>query len=336
MTDDQARPAAAAAPTAPAGCELVTLGETMALVSPPAGASLRHAGELTLSVGGAESNVAIAARRLGVDCAWIGRVGADELGERVLREIRGEGVRVMAVVDPDARTGLMVKDRRSAVRTRVWYYRAGSAGSRLEAGDVDAAAVVGARILHLTGITPALSASAHAAVRHAAGLARQAGAVISIDLNYRRALWPPERFAATLRELVASADIVFGSLDEVAHLLGADPAAGPDTLATELAELGPDRCVVKLGERGAVASVEGTLYRQPAFPVPVVDTVGAGDAFVAGWLSGQLRDPDDVPALLRIANACGAFACTAPGDWESAPTQADLDDFLAEGDQVSR
>jgi 2-dehydro-3-deoxygluconokinase len=191
--------------------------------------------------------------------------------------------------------------------------------------------VSNARILHLTGITPALSASARETVRRAVATAHSSGTVVSVDLNYRQALWTPREFAAAMRDIVASSDVVFGSAHEVDHLLG-QRLAGPEERVAALARLGPRQCIVKLGEQGCVASVDGTLFRHASFPVPVVDTIGAGDAFVAGWLATLLRTPNDVPTIVRNANACGAFACTVPGDWESAPSLADLTEFVEQRD----
>jgi 2-dehydro-3-deoxygluconokinase len=183
-----------AATTTPA---LVTLGETMALFSSDRVGPLRHAATMRVGIAGAESNVAIGVRRLGHPAAWIGRVGSDELGHLVLGRLRAERVDVdAAVVDQDAPTGLMVKEHRTADLTRVVYYRRDSAGSRLEPGDLDEARIRAARVLHLTGITPALSATARAAVHAAAETARGAGVPVSLDVNYRAALWSPERTGA--------------------------------------------------------------------------------------------------------------------------------------------
>jgi len=144
---------------------LVTLGETMALFTADRVGPLRHATTMRVGIAGAESNVAIGVRRLGHPAAWIGRVGSDELGQLVLGRLRAERVEVdAAVVDPEAPTGLMVKEHRTADLARVVYYRRGSAGSRLAPGDLDEARIRGARVLHLTGITPALSASARSDV----------------------------------------------------------------------------------------------------------------------------------------------------------------------------
>lgn len=142
---------------------VVTVGETMALLRTRDIGSLRHVSEMVLGIGGAESNVAIGLRRLGVDVGWLGRVGDDALGERVTREIRAEGVDVVGIVDADAPTGLMLKERPSPSSTAVFYYRAGSAGSRMRPEDVPAGWIEDAELLHVTGITALLSESARSA-----------------------------------------------------------------------------------------------------------------------------------------------------------------------------
>lgn len=307
--------------------EVVTLGETMALLTTAAGERLRHTSSLHLSVGGSESNVAVGLRRLGRTVAWCGRVGDDELGARVVRDLRAEGVVVHAVVDPTRPTGLMVKERRSSESTRVAYYRRASAGSALEPGDLDDDLVAGARVLHLTGITPGLSPSAAATVAHAVELAHRSGTVVSLDLNHREAVWAGADYRTAMRELVAASHIVFGSAHEVTEVtgpVGADPA----TAVRALASLGPRWAVLTLGADGAVAAVDDVVHRTPAFAVDVVDTVGAGDAFVAGWLSAWLADPDDIDAAMTRAAACGALACTSRGDWEGAATPADVAGLL--------
>jgi 2-dehydro-3-deoxygluconokinase len=293
----------------------------MALLTTAEVGRLRHASSLTLGVAGAESNVAIGARRLGCPAAWVGRVGDDELGELVVSRIRAEGVDVGGVVrDPGAPTSLMFKERRTAELIRVTYYRRNGPGSRLEPGDLDPAQMAAAGVLHLTGITPALGPSARATVDHAIELARSAGVPVSFDFNYRSALWPPERAAAVCRELAARADIVFAGDDE-AELLGLE--GDPPDLARGLAALAAGHAVVKLGERGAVAAVDGQVHAVAPVRVRAVDPVGAGDAFVAGYLAEALAGRP-VPERLATAAACGAFAVTVPGDWEGLPSRDEL------------
>ena len=296
--------------SAPRPGPVLAVGETMALLTAAEVGRLRHAASLTLGVAGAESNVAIGARRLGCPAAWVGRVGDDELGELVVSSLRAEGVDVGGVVrDPGAPTSLMLKERRTAEMIRVLYYRRHGPGSRLRPDDLDPAQVAAAGVLHVTGITPALSESARATVDHAVELARAAGVPVSFDLNYRSALWPADRAAAVCRALAARADIVFAG----------DPAA----LAGGLAALGAGHAVVMLGQRGAVAAVDGRVHTVDPVPVRAVDPVGAGDAFVAGYLAATLAGRP-VPERLVTAAACGAFAVTVPGDWEGLPTRDEL------------
>jgi 2-dehydro-3-deoxygluconokinase len=304
---------------------VVTLGETMGLLSNTTPGPLAHASTMQLGMGGSESNVAVGLSRLGVDAVWCGRVGDDAVGRLVEREIRAEGVDTRVVVDPDAPTGLMLKERRTSTSQSVSYYRAGSAGSRLSIGDLDEATIASADVLHLTGITAALSDSAAEAVRWAADVARAAGALVSFDVNYRRALWSPAEAAASCRDFVARCDVVFAGEDEAAMVLGVehDGAADPGALARGLAELGPTQAVVKCGAAGAVAVVEGALMTQDGVPIVPHDTVGAGDAFVAGYLA-ELAAGLDAETRLRTAVTAGAFACLAAGDWEGLPRRSEL------------
>ncbi|GGL43637.1 sugar kinase [Planomonospora parontospora] len=307
--------------------DLVTLGETMALFTARRTGLLRHARDFDLGVGGAESNAAIGVTRLGLRAAWIGRVGADEFGELVRSTLAGEHVDVSrTVVDPDAPTGLMVKGRRTSEAVDVRYYRAASAGSRLCPDDLDPELIRSARVLHVTGITPALSASAREAVRAAVAEARAAGVPVSMDVNYRRALWPPDQAAAMLRETVEAADVLFATEAEARLFVGGQGAPGGDPAepARALAALGPRHVLVKLGARGALELSDGEVRRAEPYRVTELDPVGAGDAFAAGWLADWLGGASPER---RLATACAAGACavTAQGDWESLPRRADLE-----------
>ena len=305
----------------------------MAMARVPGVGSLRHANELALGVGGAESNVAIGLSRLGIDASWLGRVGDDPLGERVLREIRAEGVEVRGILDAAAPTGLMLKDAPSAGSTRVSYYRSGSAGSRLSADDVPTGWIESAGLVHLTGITALLSDTAHDAVSGVVDRARAAGITVSFDINYRSALAPASAAAPRLRALAERADIVFGGEEELQLLHPGDSASAA---ALRLLGSGCREVVVKRGPHGATTYTADGTAEAPGLVVQVVDTVGAGDAFVAGYLSASL-DGEDVAARLHRGNVCGALACTAPGDWESNPTLREVQRFGASGpDPVQR
>lgn len=310
---------------------LVTLGESMGLFRPHAVGSLATESEFNLTIGGAESNVAIGVSRLGGRATWIGSVGNDSLGDRVLRELRAEGVHVHAAVSSTARTGLMVKERRTPALTRVAYYRTASAGSQLSPEHLERGLIANAQVLHVSGITPALSDTAAAAVNRAVELARDAGVLVSFDVNHRATLWGSDVAAPVYRQLAAASDIVFAGEDEAAMLVGVGP---PSQLAHRVAELGVSQVLIKRGEDGCLALVDGVEYETAAVRINPVDTVGAGDAFVAGYLA-ELLEGRDVPSRLHTAVRTGAFACLGPGDWESYPTRAELG-LLDGGDPVSR
>jgi 2-dehydro-3-deoxygluconokinase len=312
---------------------LVTFGETLALGSTPSTGPLANAASLNLGIGGAESNVAIGVRRLGGDATWVGRVGSDSFGERVLRELRAEGLAVHGVVDEAAPTALMVKERRTAEATRVWYYRTGSAGSRLAPRDLSTGLVAAADLLHLTGITPGLSESALATTRAALAAAAYADIPVSFDVNHRVAVWRDRDPRPVYAELARAAAVVFAGEDE-ARLLTGSTSDDPQELLSHLAAATAGDAVLKLGAEGCVAQIDGARLQVPAVPVVVVDTVGAGDAFVAGYLADLLlgRSADE---RLRTAVRCGALVCASSGDWEGLPTRAELS-LLDGGDGVIR
>ncbi|GHH73567.1 ribokinase [Kitasatospora indigofera] len=298
--------------------DVLTLGEAMAAMR--ADRPLLLGGNLALSVAGAETNVAIGLARFGHSVRWVGVNGEDEFGRLVLRTLRAEGVDVShAVVDPAAPTGLVVFEPRVADLTRVSYYRAGSAGSRLVPGHLSAALAEGARIVHLSGVTAALGPGPRAAVEAAA---HAAPGLVSLDVNYRAKLWSPQEASAALRPLVPLVDILVASDDELA--LVAPPGAGGEAECVEaLLAQGVGEVVVKRGAAGAEVFTGSRSVARPAVRVPVRDTVGAGDAFVAGYLSGLL---DGLPVEERLDRAVvtGAFAVAATGDWEGLPFRDEL------------
>ncbi|MFG2497270.1 sugar kinase [Streptomyces sp. NPDC048441] len=292
---------------------------------------LKLGGSMDVSVAGAESNVAIGLARLGHRTRWAGAVGDDEAGELVLRTLRAEGVDVSgATRDPDAPTGLILFEPRLPEVTRVHYYRAGSAGSRLTAASVERvfASAEAPRVLHLTGITPALGPSALTACRRAIELAREHGTTVCLDVNFRSRLWSYEDAAAVMRSWIPYVDVLIASDDELPLCVPEAAAAGDaSALAKALLGLGVREVVVKLGADGATgytADAPGGALHTPARPVRAVDAVGAGDAFVAGYLSALL-DGDDMAGRLDRAVTTGAFAVASHGDWEGAPTRAELE-----------
>ncbi|MEO6944658.1 MAG: sugar kinase [Lacisediminihabitans sp.] len=300
---------------------VVTLGETMALMAATTTGPLQHARTMALGVGGSESNVAIGLSRLGVETTWIGKVGADSLGDLVLREITAEGVRVLAVRDSEAPTSLMVKEQRTSMDMHVWYYRRGNAGGRLRTDEVDFGVIRDASLLHITGISPALSDEMAETIFESIRVAKDAGVTVSFDLNFRGKLWSREQARESYLHIIPDADIVFAGDDEAA--IAVDVAGSPLELAHRIVALGAGQAVIKLGAQGAVAVVHGREYTREAVKVNPIDTVGAGDAFVAGYLADYLLGAD-VETCLTTAVTTGAYACLFSGDWEGAPRRHEL------------
>ncbi|WP_025156148.1 sugar kinase [Leifsonia aquatica] len=303
---------------------LVTLGEAMVVLYPEGHRPLAEARDFASDVGGAEFNVATSLARLGLPAAWISRLGADGFGERIRRVAADAGLDVSAVETDDARpTGLYIKEPTpgpDGVTTRMHYYRQGSAASTLSPGllrtSPAGALLARATHLHTSGITAALSpsaAEATAGLRAAAG----PGTVVSVDLNYRPRLWHG-RDTAPLDALVAQADLLFSGHDEaLAHFGHADPvrlfAAFPQLDAVVLKED---------AHRASVHRRDGREAEVRCLTVEVVEPVGAGDAFAAGFLAGLAEGRDD-EAALRLGHALAALTLIGHGDRPLSVPSAD-------------
>ena len=314
--------------------EVVTLGECLVAFVATTPGPLAEVATFERFVAGAEANVAVGLARLGHSVAYIGRVGADGFGEAIARRLRGEGVDISDLtIDPDAPTGLMFRERRALGPAQVEYARSGSAGSRLTTADVERAMArhSDGRWLHVTGIMPALSDGALDATNRAIESGRAAGMTVSLDLNLRRRLWSDEVAAPVLRTLAAGVDVILGSPDELAVVTRLTADHDPAELARATIGLGPSIAVAKLGAAGALAIAGDTpddVVVRPAFPLAVVvDPVGAGDAFCAGFIAARL-DGADLGTALEMGNACGAAAASAMGDTTGLPSRAELAGIL--------
>lgn len=305
--------------------DVVTFGETMVLFAAVEQGPLRFANTYTRHSAGTETNFAIGLARLGHQVGWFSRVGDDEFGQYIVNTVRGEGVDTSRViVDPDAPTGVLFKEKRELGARRIVYYRKGSAASRLSPWDLDVDYVASAKRLHLTGITPALSQTARETVFAAALMARERGVTVSFDPNLRLRLWTREQARDTMRELMPLCDVVLPGLDEAELLTG---ESDPDRAADAIRALGPSTVVIKLGPEGALGVTPTERVRAPGVKLErIVDPVGAGDGFAAGFTSGQLRGMS-LEESLRIGNVVGAFATTVVGDVEGLPTWREVQEL---------
>ena len=312
---------------------VVCVGETMAMLTPTGQVPLSEATELFYGVGGAESNVATGLAAMGVDAHWLGRVGRDGFGTRILNELRSHGVGVSAVeIDPKHPTGLYVKVPAVAGASgsepsaaSVIYYRKGSAGSAMDPAMLvrPAAATLleRATLVHLSGITAALSPGCRDMLTAVMDAPRN-GRLVSFDVNWREPLWH-DADKAVLRTLANRADVVLLGSDEAVPAFGTNHEG-------ELRALLPDPAVIVLkdAEKAAIALMpDGARVEVPALDVSVLEPVGAGDAFAAGYLSGLLFGLDQRSSLRR-GHISAAATLTVPGDRGPLPGQDTLDLIL--------
>ncbi|MER7764436.1 sugar kinase [Streptomyces sp. NPDC097619] len=314
-----ATPGAGTAPVA------VCVGESMAVLLPDRPGPLERVDSFRTAVGGAESNVACALAGFGVPSAWVSRIGDDGFGRRLRSAVAAHGVDVSAVqVDPARPTGVYVKESGGSAHphdlgpgnSRLHYYRSGSAASALSPALLElpeAARILdGARLVHLSGITAALSDDCLELVR-ALLRERPAGRLVSFDLNWRPALWR-DRDPGVLPALLDAADVLLLGADEAEATFGEDDPVRLRRLFPR-----PRTVVVKDAGHAATVLEHGrTVVTQPALRVAVVEPTGAGDAFAAGFLAGTLRGLD-TRSRLRLGHIAAASALTRAGDQGTPP-----------------
>lgn len=316
--------------------DVVTIGESMAVLTPTSGGFMRQAITFTRQIGGAESNVAVGLARLGHRVGWISKVGDDEFGKAILSFLQGEGVDISQVkADLEASTGIYFKEKRRPGDTRVYYYRRGSAASRLTPNDLDEEYIAKAKYLHITGITPALSRSCQETIFAAIAMARRHGVKIVFDPNLRLKLWREANEAREmLLRIAVQADIVLPGVSEAAFLFG---DRSIEEWGKRLLDAGASLVVIKLGASGAHYFTSGANEYVPGFPVEqIIDPVGAGDGFAAGLLSGLL-DGLSLTEAVRRGNAVGALVTMVEGDVDGMPERDEVKRLIdRQGEDVTR
>ncbi|KUF13042.1 sugar kinase [Streptomyces silvensis] len=313
--------------------DVVALGESMVTFLPSRPGRIADVPSFGRGIGGAESNVVCALAAAGHRARWVSRVGADGFGDHLVETIGGYGVDTSAVGrDPHRPTGIYFRtaDDRGTDAHEVVYYRAGSAASAMSPDTVDPEALWSGRVLHLSGITPALSADCLALVRVLCARRDGRRSLVSFDVNHRPGLWREPGGADVLLDLARGADIVFVGEDEAAAAW--DVTGGPAAIREALP--GPAVLVVKQGAHGATALAtdpatgRDTVTFVPALHVDVVAPVGAGDAFAAGFLSATLRGLS-AEHRLRHGHLMAAAALTVPGDVATPASRGHADALAA-------
>jgi 2-dehydro-3-deoxygluconokinase len=304
--------------------DVVTLGETMIRLSPPDYQRLEQTTSFDVRVGGAELNVAVGAARLGLKTAWVSKLPDNALGRMVANKAREQGVDVSHVVwTKGGRVGLYFVEFGAQPRaSSVLYDRADSAISQMKAGEFDWPAILSrARLFHTSGITPALSKSCAEATLEAAGAAREAGCVVSVDVNYRAKLWSEEEANQVMTALMEHTDLLITTEEDTKRVFNIE-AADYQTVARMLQEKFALKAVaITLRETmsvwrnrwSAFALAGDEVYQAPTYEVEVVDRLGTGDSFTAGFLWGYLQD--DIGKGVAYGTAFSALKHSTPGDF---------------------
>jgi 2-dehydro-3-deoxygluconokinase len=321
------------------GTDVVTIGESMVLFQPVSDKSIKYEPLFTKSLAGAESNVAIGLTRLGKKVRWISRVGKDPFGDFILSTLAGEGVDISnAIRDDQATTAVYFKECKGFGDPTVYYYRKNSAASKFNPSDVSAEWLEGARHLHVTGITPALGEHTASMIRKTMELAREMGLTISFDPNLRRKLWSEEEAREVLLSLIPLCDVFLPGVEEAEFLIGKRSIG---SYGGKFLEMGAKVVALKLGSEGSIGFINGNTIKAAPYAVShVIDTVGAGDAFAAGFISVFLEHetitPSSLEKALARANILGALATQFKGDWEGIPTLEELNIITQGKDVVMR
>jgi len=309
--------------------DFVSVGEVMIQFNAMTPGPLRTVSTFEKHVAGSEANVMAGLSRLGHKTGLITRVGKDEFGSAIVAALKAEDVDTSRVtVDPSSPTGIYFTQRHFPVlgESVLTYYRKGSAASNLDETDIDVDYVMNTKSIHITGITPALSASCAKAVWKMFQFAKETGLGTSFDTNVRPKLW---RDMATARGALSNylaSKVVLTNGGDLEILLA---RMSMKDAAAEVLKKGAEVVAVKLASAGAYARSRTEEAQVPAFRVPhVEDVIGAGDAFDAAFLSSYLGGRPLSESLQRGC-AAGALVVTVRGDMEALPRQEDLEAFLA-------
>ncbi|KOR82265.1 sugar kinase [Paenibacillus solani] len=312
--------------------DVITFGESMGLLYPEGAKGIGQGGSMAQSFGGAESNLAIGLARLGCSSGWFGQLGNDPIGTGILKALRGEGVDISRARQTDTGpTGLMLRQKVRG-QSSVYYYRKDSAASQFKPEHIDPEYIASAHILHFTGITAALNSSCLETIRHVISLCKANNVRISFDPNVRLKLWNIEEARPVLLELAESCDYFLPGYDECKLLFETEDE---QIIIDRLRRL-PAISVIKSLNGSNVIVHQDHIYSLPFEQVEhVVDTVGAGDGFCAGFLAGIAKGWTPEEAL-ALGGLTGALVIQAPGDWEALPTWEEVEQLRGNSIHIER
>jgi len=305
--------------------DVTALGESMLRLSVPSGERLSLMRKLDVNLGGTETNTCSSLAGLGRRCGWLSALPQHDLGDYVLSELRRANIDTEAVVRTEGRVGIYFVEFANTPRPiNVVYDRADSAVTKLRPQDIDWDYLLNTRVLHLTGITPALSESCYALTLEAAQKAQAKGVTVSFDVNYRSKLWSPQEAKNGLETLLQHVDLLICGQGDAETVFGFTGSS--EEVLKKLHTLSPAKNIILTrSSEGAATFIEGEMLEVEARPADVVDRIGAGDAFTAGVIDGVLDS--DLEQGLRRGALLSALALVQRGDMVTT-TRAELDRLL--------
>jgi 2-dehydro-3-deoxygluconokinase len=309
--------------------EVILIGEPMAMFVADYAANLEDVEKFTRSLAGAEVNVCIGLKRLGYDVSYVTRLGVDPFGKYIKNFLVNEGIDTSYITfDSRFPTAFQVKSKTEVGDPEVVYFRRGTAASHMTKEDIEKIDLQGVRHIHVTGIPPALSESCREATYGLIRKAKEKGLYVTFDPNLRPALWPSkEEMVRVINDIASKCDMVLPGVAEGLILTGSDDPVG---IADFYLNLGVKAVIIKLGDKGAFVKTEKEAYTVPGFKVEkVVDTVGAGDGFAVGIVSGLMEKLPLREAVIR-GNAIGSLQVMVPGDNEGLPNREKLQQYLSQ------
>lgn len=297
--------------------DVTTIGSTMLRLSVPQGERLETAPCFQVNTAGTESNTMVALSRMGMRCSWVSRLSDNALGQRISRDIRGYDVDVTRVIwEKDSRNETFFVEYGAKPRKiNVIYDRKDAAVSKITYKEIDSQYLLDTRIFHGTGIFPALSENCADTLLEMMDSACKADVTTSFDVNYRKGLWSEKEAAETLVPFLERSDLIFITREDTCDLFGHDGTA-QSVVEAMYERFSPKICIVTLGNEGGIAYDGDNIYHSSAYDVEVVDRLGAGDSFTAGFLCGYLEG--DIQKGMDYSSAMAAIKLGIKGDYFNA------------------
>ncbi|WP_027636688.1 sugar kinase [Clostridium butyricum] len=302
--------------------DVITIGDAMVAMCPKEKGPILFCNTFERKIGGAELNVAIGCARLGLKSGWISRLGQDDFGKHILKTVRGEGIDTSQIELVEGyQTSVYFREVMANGDSRSFYYREKSPTSTMTAESLDENYFRNSKVLHITGVFPSINDNNKEILLKAVELAKKNNLLISFDPNIRLKMWTKSQARKFINKFLSEVDILLVGDEEISILIDEEDT---NEAIKKFHDMGIDKVVVKRGAKGAIGSDGSNIYDVAAIkPKALIDTVGAGDGFAAGFLSAYLKG-DSFEESIEFANAVGSLVVGIEGDNEGLPYYEDV------------